>query len=155
MDSQNSPWLRLGGSHHLPPYSIFYAWSWGLHSNVILSRDSQVGNPKISKIGTLRLWNPITFYADLWLGWGLKQSCNPCWKLFNDIGHTTFMQVNQGDYWLLVVKSQIGTLTPGPSFGHNLCFKYPNGSCEPILHIYVLRYFQWYNEIFNPMNFDP
>ncbi len=38
-------------------------------------------------------------------------------------------------------------LTPGSSFGHNLCFKYSNGSCEPILYIYVPRYFQWYKEI--------
>jgi len=32
-----------------------------------------------------------------------------------------------------VVRSQINNLTPGPSFSHDLCFKYPNGSCEPIL----------------------
>jgi len=25
MDSQDSPWPGLGGSHHLPPYSILYA----------------------------------------------------------------------------------------------------------------------------------
>ncbi len=25
MDSEDSPWPELGGSHHLPPYSIFYA----------------------------------------------------------------------------------------------------------------------------------
>jgi len=41
------------------------------------------------------------------------------------------------------------------SFGHNLCFKCSNGSCEPILHIYVPRAFQWYKEILNPMGFDP
>ncbi len=45
-------------------------------------------------------------------------------------------------------------MTPGLSFGHNLSFKYPNGSCKPILNIYVPRAFQWYNEIFNTMNFD-
>jgi hypothetical protein len=54
-----------------------------------------------------------------------------------------------------VVGSQIGTLTPNPYFGHNLCFKYLNGTCKPILDIYVLRTFQWYNELFNPMSFDP
>jgi hypothetical protein len=42
-----------------------------------------------------------------------------------------------------------------PSFGHNLCFKCPNGSCEPILEIYIPRFFQWYKELFNPMGFDP
>jgi hypothetical protein len=25
MDSQDSPWFELEGSHHLPPYNIFYA----------------------------------------------------------------------------------------------------------------------------------
>jgi hypothetical protein len=28
-----------------------------------------------------------------------------------------------------------------PSFGHNLCFKHSNGTCEPILDIYVSRAF--------------
>jgi len=36
-----------------------------------------------------------------------------------------------------------------------LCFKYSNGSCKSILNIYVLRYFQWYKELFNSMSFDP
>jgi hypothetical protein len=53
-----------------------------------------------------------------------------------------------------MVGNQIGNLTPGSSFGHNLCFKYPNGSCKPILDIYVPRALQWYKEIFNPMGFD-
>ncbi len=54
-----------------------------------------------------------------------------------------------------MVKSQIDNLTPDPSFGHNLCFNYPNESWKPILDIYVPRAFQWYKELFNPMSFDP
>jgi hypothetical protein len=65
------------------------------------------------------------------------------------------MHGNQGNFWLLVVGSQIDNLTSGPSFGHNLCFNYSNGSCEPTLDIYIPRAFQGYNEIFNPMSFDP
>ncbi len=65
------------------------------------------------------------------------------------------MQGNWGDSWLLMVESQIGHLIPDPSFGHNLCFKYSNGWCKPILNIYVSKYFQWYKELLNPMNFDP
>jgi hypothetical protein len=34
-----------------------------------------------------------------------------------------------------MVGSQIGSLIPSYSFGHNLCFKYLNGSYEPILDI--------------------
>jgi len=37
IDSQNSPWPELGGSHHLPPYTIICASPWSLHPNVILS----------------------------------------------------------------------------------------------------------------------
>jgi len=67
----------------------------------------------------------------------------------------TCMQVNQGDFWLLMVKSQIGSLIFDPSFGHNLCIKYTNGSCEPISNIYVPRVFQPYKKLFNPLSFDP
>jgi hypothetical protein len=42
-----------------------------------------------------------------------------------------------------------------PFFGHNLCFKYPNGSCESSLDIYVLKAFHCYKKTFNPMSFDP
>jgi hypothetical protein len=46
-------------------------------------------------------------------------------------------------------------LTLGLSFGHNLCLKCPNGSCEPILNIYILTIFRWYMKVFNPMGFGP
>jgi hypothetical protein len=42
-----------------------------------------------------------------------------------------------------VVGSQIANLTPDPSFGHNSCFRCPNGSCESILNIYISMAFQW------------
>jgi hypothetical protein len=46
-------------------------------------------------------------------------------------------------------------LTPGPSFGHNLCFRCPNEQCEPISDIYVPRAFQWYKKRYKPLSFDP
>ncbi len=126
------------GSHHLPFYSIICVWPQGQHPNVILFQDSQMGVPKISKLGLLRLWTPITLCVNLWLRWGLKQSCSPC------LSHATCTQGNQGDSRLLVVRSQIANLTFGFSFGHNMCFKCPHGTCKPILDIYVPKYFQWY-----------
>jgi hypothetical protein len=48
-----------------------------------------------------------------------------------------------------MVGSQIDKLTPNPSFGHNLCFRYPNVSCEPILDKYIPKDFQWYKWLFN------
>ncbi len=126
---------RTWGSHHLPPYSILYAWPWGQHPNVILSRDSQVGVLKFSKLGLLQLWRPITLCEDLRLRWSLEQSFSPCWELSNGMWHATCTQGSQGDSWLLMVGSQIGNLIIHPSFGHNLCFKCPNESCEPIWDI--------------------
>jgi hypothetical protein len=46
-------------------------------------------------------------------------------------------------------------LPPNPSFGHNLCFNYLNGSWEPILDIYVPIVFQWYKELHNSIGFWP
>jgi hypothetical protein len=92
---------------------------------------------------------------NLWLRRGPKKICNLHWEFSKDMWHTTCTYVIQGDSWLLVVKSQIDTFTPDPSFNHNVCFKYSNGSYKPILNIYVLKSFQWYKWIFNPMSFDP
>jgi hypothetical protein len=47
--SLDSPRPRLGGSHHLPPYSILCTTPRGPHPNGLLSRDSQVGVPKLSR----------------------------------------------------------------------------------------------------------
>jgi hypothetical protein len=110
---------------------------------------------KFSKLRLLALWKAIASCVDLWFRWGLKQSYSLPWDLFKDMWHATWTQINQGDSWFLVVGSQIGNLTPDPFFGHNLCFKYSNGSWNPILDIYVSRAFQEYKGIFNPMIFDP
>jgi hypothetical protein len=114
-----------------------------------------VGVPKFPQLGLLQLWGPITLRVDLQLKWGLKKSCIPRWDFFNGMWHATYTQGNRGDYWLLVVRSQIGNLILDLSFDHNLCLKCPNGWCEPISDIYVPRDFQWYKEILNPVGFDP
>ncbi len=110
---------------------------------------------KFPQLGLSQFWGPITLRADLRLIWHLKQSCSPRRELSNDMLHVTFTQGNRDDSWLLVVESQIANLTFNPSFNHNLCFKCPNESCESILDIYVLRSFQWYKKLFNPLSFDP
>jgi hypothetical protein len=109
---------------------------------------------EIIEVGTPELWGPITLCANLWWRWGLKQSCSPHRELFNDMSHATWTQWHQVDFQLLVVKSRFVNLTPNLSFGHNLCFRCPNGSCKPILDIYVPRAFKWYKELPNPMGFD-
>jgi hypothetical protein len=71
------------------------------------------------------------------------------------MSQSPYMQGNRVDSQLLVVGSQISNLTPDLSFGHSLCFKCPNGSCKPILDIWVPRAFYWYKELFNLLKFDP
>jgi hypothetical protein len=141
VDSQNSLRLGLGGSHHLPPYSIFCASPRGQHPKCHFVPWFPSGSPKFPKLGLTRLWRLIILCENLELNWGLKQSCSPHQKKFNDMWHVTCMQGSQGNYQLLVIGSQIDNLTPNLFFGHNLCFNYPNGSCEPILDIYVLKAF--------------
>jgi len=114
-------------------------------------RTSKLEVLKFPKLGLSRLWRPITFWVDLWLRWGLKQSCILCWNVSNDMWYAICMQVNQGDFQLLMVGSQIGILT----FSYNLCFKHSNGTCEHILDICVSGSCKWYKELFNPMNLDP
>jgi hypothetical protein len=115
-----------------------------------LSQDSRVGVPKSRQLGFSQFWSPIILRADLRLRCGLKQSCNSCGK-----SHVVYRQINRVDSRLFLVGSQIGSLTPDLFFGHNLCFRYLNEQCEPILDIYVSRAFQWYKERHNTLSFDP
>ncbi len=153
-DSQDSPWLGFGGSHHLPLYNIICASSQGPHQNNILSRDSQMGVLKFSKLGLPQLWGPIILCVDLRLRWGLTQSCSPLWKFSNHMLHATCVQRNRVNSRFLMVRNQIVNLTPDSSFDHNLCFRCPNGSCEPTLNIYVSIDFQWYKELLKTLSFD-
>jgi hypothetical protein len=68
--------------------------------------------------------------------------------------HAIYMHVNQSNSQLLMVRSQIDTLTPDLCFDHNLFCKYSSGSYEPMLDIFVSRTFQMYKKLFNPMSFD-
>jgi hypothetical protein len=92
-----------------------------------------------------RNWEPIILSANLGLRWGLKKSCSLRRKLFNDMLHATYTQGNWVDSRLLMVWNQSANLTPDLSFGYNLCFRCPNGSCKPIL-TYVFQY------LFNDIN---
>jgi hypothetical protein len=89
LDSQDSPRPGLRGSHHLPPYIILCSSPRGPHPNGFLSQDSQVGVPKFQQLGFPQLWGRITSFANLRLQWGLNQSYNPRWELFNGVSHST------------------------------------------------------------------
>jgi hypothetical protein len=134
-DTLDSPRLGLGGSHHLPPYSILCVCPRRLHPNGFLSRDSQSGVSKLSRFGLPRIWATITFHLDLRLGQGLNQSCSSLRELFNSMSHSISGRWEEVDSQLLVVGSQTASLTPDLSFAHNLGYRCPNGSYEAILDI--------------------
>ncbi len=123
---------------------------------VFLSRDSQGGLVlKLSWFGLSGLCEFITLCSNLWLGWGLKQTCSSPWKLSNGVSHSTCTPQGWVNSWLLVVGSQTNSLTLDPSFCHNLCCKCSNGSCEAIFDIYTSINFQWHEECLKARCFDP
>ncbi len=85
----------------------------------------------------------------------MNQSCSPRRDLSNDMSHSPNARRERVDSRLLVVGSQTASLTPDLSFYHNLCYRCPNGSCEPIFDIYISIAFQCYKEHLNVRCFDP
>jgi hypothetical protein len=98
--------------------------------------------PECVPIGLPGLWTAITPRPDLRLRRGLNRSCSPRRELSNAVSHSRSARREQVDSRLLVVGSQTASLTPGPSFAHNLGCKCPNDQCEAILDIYTSRPFQ-------------
>ncbi len=131
-----------GVSHHLTPYSILCDWSCKLHPNGTFCWDSQNEVPKLSRVGVPRLWTATAPRPELGSGRVLNQSCSSRRELSNAVSHSQFGHQEEVDFRLLVVGSQTASLTPDPSFAHNLSCKCPNGQCEAIFDIYVSRPFQ-------------
>ncbi len=88
-------------------------------------------------------------------GWGLKQTCSSPQEFSNGVSHSTCTHQGQVDSQLLMVRSQTASLTPSPSFVHNLCYKRPNGSCKAIFDIYISKPLQWYKEHLKARCLDP
>jgi len=155
LDSENSPRPGLGGSHHLPPYSIIYVTLRHPYPNDFLSRDSQGGVPKLSRFRLPGLCEFITLCSNLGLWWSLKQTCSSHWEFSNDVLHSISKHRCRVDFQLLMVGNQTTNLTPGLSFCHNLCYRCPNGSCEAIFDVCTSITFQWHEECLKARCFDP
>jgi hypothetical protein len=125
-----------------------------LHPNGFYSRDSQGGVLKLSWFELSGLWELIARGSNLGFGWGLKKTCSSPQELSNGMLHLICTHRDRVDSKLFVVGSQIASLTPGPSFDHNLCCICPNGSCETIFDIYTSRPFQQYKEHIKARCFD-
>jgi hypothetical protein len=111
--------------------------------------------PETVLVGVLGLWDVISPRPNLGSGQGLNQSCSPQRELSNAMSHFWSARRERVDSRLLVVGNQTASLTPGPSFAHNLGCKCPNGQCEAIFDIYVWRPFQWHQERLNAKCFGP
>jgi hypothetical protein len=102
--------------------------------------------PETVPVGVPGLWELITPDCRVWSQWGLNQSCSPRRDLSNAVLHSQFEGREELDSRLLVAGSQTASLTPGPSFAHNLGCKCPNCQYEAILDIYASTPFQWHQE---------
>jgi len=89
IDSQDPLWPGLGGSHHLPPYSILYDWPRRLHPNVINLETPKWGVPKFLKLGFLPHWRLITFVKTF--DWNeVKKSYSLCRNFSNNMWHAIY-----------------------------------------------------------------
>jgi hypothetical protein len=107
--------------------------------------------PKTVPGGVPGLWELITPDCKVWSRRGLNQTCNPRRDLSKDVSHSQFGGQEEVDSRLLV----LGSLTPDPSFAHNLGYKCPNDQCKAIFYIYASRPFQWHQEHLNSRCFGP
>jgi hypothetical protein len=92
-------------------------------------------SPEIVPAGLLELWTDITPDCKVRSRQGLNQSCSPHRDLSNSMSHTRIGCRKEVDSRILVVGSQIVSLTPGPSFAHNLGCRCRNDQCEAIFDI--------------------
>jgi hypothetical protein len=111
--------------------------------------------PECVPVGLPGLWTAITPHSNLGSGWGLNQYFSPCQDLSNNVSHFPSTRRERVDSRLLVVGSQTVSLTPGPSFAHNLGCICPNDQCEAIFDIDASRPFQWHQEHPNARCFGP
>jgi hypothetical protein len=102
--------------------------------------------PEIVPGGVPGLWELITPDCTLGSRRGLNRSCSPRRDLSNGVSHSQFWLREEVDSRRLVVGSQTASLTPGPSFSHNLGDRCPNAQCEGIFDIYASKPFQWHQE---------
>ncbi len=147
--SHGQPWTHL--THHgldsgeatTFPHVVFFAARDGgyiqmAHFLGTPKLESQ-NYPEIVPVGVLGLWELITPNCRIWSQRDLNQSCNHHRDLSNAMLHYQIGCWEEVDSRLLVVGSQTASLTPGPSFAHNLGYKCPNDQYEAIFDISTLQ----------------
>jgi hypothetical protein len=145
-------WTRL--THHGPnsgeattfPLIVFSAaFRRGYIQMALFPRTPKLESrncPETVSIGVSGLRELITPDCKVGSQRGLNQSCSLHRDLSNDMSHSQIGCREEVDSRLLMVGSQTASLTPGPSFAHNLGCRCPNGQYEAIFDIYASRPFQ-------------
>jgi hypothetical protein len=115
---------------------VFSALLRRAHTQVVVCP----GTPKVESqncpgFGLPGLWDIIASRPNLRSGQGLHQTCSPLRELSNATSHSPSARWERVDSQLLVIGSQTSSLTPGPSFAHNLSCRCPNDQCEAISDI--------------------
>ncbi len=135
-DTQDSPRPGVGEATTFPLIVYSAALHGGYIQMAIFPRTPKWESrncPEIVPVGVPELWELISPDCRVRSQRGLKQSCNPRRDLSNAVLHSQIGCRKEVDSRLLVVRSQTASLTPDPSFSHNLCLRRPNEQCEPIL----------------------
>jgi hypothetical protein len=141
---------RTWGSHHLPPYSILCATPRGPHPNGHFVLGLPSGSPEIPIAKTPATLRAHNFLCRPPIAMRSEEKLYPLSRAFQRYV-ARCLNFSQ----LLVVGSQTANLTLGHSFGHNLCYRCPNGQCKPILGIYASRAFWWYKERLKERSLTP
>ncbi len=163
--SHGQPWTHL--THHSPdsreattfPHIVFSA---ALHRGYIqmalfpeTPKLESRNCPETVPVGVPGLWELITPDCRVRSQWGLNQRRSSPRELSNALLHFRIGCREEVDSRILVVGSQIASLTPGPSFAHNLGWICLSDQCEAIFDIYASRPFQWHQEHLNVRCFGP
>jgi hypothetical protein len=147
--------LGSGGVTTILPIA-FSALLRRAHTQVVVClRSPKVESRNYFGFGLPGLWDIVASRLDLRSGRGLNQTCSPLWELSNAVLDSPSARWERVDSRLLVVGSQTASLTPGPSFAHNLGCKCPNDQCKAISDIYTSRTFQWHQEHHKARCFAP
>jgi hypothetical protein len=151
LDSFDSPQPGLGETTTFP-HIVHFVPLHGTH--IRMAFYPRTPKEESQNCPDLDFCEVIILCSDLRLGWIPKQTCSSPRELSNSVSYSTCTHPGWVDSQLLVVESQTASLTLDLSFCRNLCYRCPNGPCEPIFDIYTLLVFQWHKE--TPMRgFDP
>jgi hypothetical protein len=133
-----------GGATTILPIVFFVPLRCTCIRMALFPKTPKVESRNCPDFGLSGLWDIIASHPNLQLGRGLNQTCSPLQKLSNAALHSSSARWERVDSRILVVESQIVSLTLGPSFAHNLGCRCPNDQCEAISDIYTSRPFQWH-----------